>query len=182
MTVSTVRMKIPFIFHPSRRGYASARKIFVALGTERQSTPVKKNDKRYREEIRALLSLGSLDAACVGLFWISHRLNCETLALSAFLPPRRFEECLANGWQLVPSPGTIPRAARAAFCFGEVELENGKSSVPLLHRRGNGASRFQSCSALPRTLRHRTTTLDFPPWRFRYAICPRRLLFLPAAI
>ena len=71
---------------------------------------------------------------------------------------------------------TIPWAARAAFCFDKVKLEDGKSSMPLLHRMGNGASRFQVVPPLC-TIRHRTTTLDFPLSRF-----PLRHLSTPPVI
>lgn len=96
-----------------------------------------------------------------------------SIDLTAGSPVRspRFEEYLANGLAVSFFTGTIPRTARAAFCFGEVKLEDGKSSMPLLHRRGNGASRFQAVPPLC-THRHRTTTLDLPLSAFRHLSTP----------
>lgn len=90
---------------------------------------------------------------------------------------------LKNVSRMAVSSFTISRATRATFYFGEVKPEDGISSMPLLHRRGNGASRFQAVPPLC-TLRHRESH-DSQPSAFRvsrFAIYPRRMLFLLAAI
>lgn len=163
----------------SRRGHASARKILVALGTEKQARKMIK-DTELVGKIPAPLSLGSLDAACAGFFWISHRLNCvplPTLFFPFLFPFFFFEECLANGWQLVPSR---TQYRGAIFCNGEVKLEDEKSSMPLLHRRCNGASRFQavppSCTLRYGTSTSRPSAIAFPVSPFVHAAC---YFFLP---
>lgn len=87
---------------------------------------------------------------------------------------------MSREW-LAVSSFTISRATRATFYFGEVKLEDGISSMPLLHRRGNGASRFQAVPPLC-TLRENHDSQPSVSRVSRFVICPCRMLFLLAAI
>lgn len=166
---------------PSRRGHASARKILVALGTEKQARKMIK-DTELAGKIPAPLSLGSLDAACAGFFWISHRLNCVPLPtlFSPFSFPFFLFWRMSREWLAVsPFADTIPRndfLQRRSQARGR-EIVNAIVTPPV-----QWGESIPSCSTL---VHPPIRNLDLSTFRHRvsrFAICPRRLLFLPAAI
>lgn len=104
---------------------------------------------------------------------ISHRLNCG--------PPPYGPTVwgMSREWLAVSSfTGTIPWAARAAFCSNS-RTENRRCHCYIAGAMGRVDSKlFRPCApsdTVPRLLTFRFRV-------FRFAICPRRLLFLPAVI
>lgn len=137
---------------------------------EKQPTPAEENDKRRRArrgEIPALLSLESPGAACAGFFWISHRLNCKIPRHPPALAAR-FEECLANGWQLVPSRAQYREPLGQLFARATSSSRTGNRRCHCYTGRSNGASRFR---AIPPLYIHPARSLDSrppPPSRFPF--------------